>query len=161
MYVEGVGQKSGPCTATFNDLLCLVACTYVAFFFPVSNPFSLQGWGSYPASCQIYIRNDITEQDDLALCSRIVLGLCSLRIPVGTPSIVTDVFFGFSQSLQVLDITSIRTQPLTSKSFAITSDPIVRHMQSRYEERRKTTHRHIEPSIPVIRCCAVVAVSNC
>jgi hypothetical protein len=22
MYVEGVGQKSGPCTATFNDLLC-------------------------------------------------------------------------------------------------------------------------------------------
>jgi hypothetical protein len=22
-YVEGVGQKSGPCTATFNDLLCL------------------------------------------------------------------------------------------------------------------------------------------
>jgi hypothetical protein len=23
MYVEGVGQKSGPCTATFNDLLCL------------------------------------------------------------------------------------------------------------------------------------------
>jgi hypothetical protein len=21
MYVEGVGQKSGPCTATFNDLL--------------------------------------------------------------------------------------------------------------------------------------------
>jgi hypothetical protein len=23
MYVEGMGQKSGPCTATFNDLLCL------------------------------------------------------------------------------------------------------------------------------------------
>jgi hypothetical protein len=22
MYVEGVGQKSGPCTATINDLLC-------------------------------------------------------------------------------------------------------------------------------------------
>jgi hypothetical protein len=22
MYVEGMGQKSGPCTATFNDLLC-------------------------------------------------------------------------------------------------------------------------------------------
>jgi hypothetical protein len=22
MYVEGVGQKSGPWTATFNDLLC-------------------------------------------------------------------------------------------------------------------------------------------
>jgi hypothetical protein len=24
MYVEGVGQKSGPCTATFNDLLCFI-----------------------------------------------------------------------------------------------------------------------------------------
>jgi hypothetical protein len=23
-YEEGVGQKSGPCTATFNDLLCLM-----------------------------------------------------------------------------------------------------------------------------------------
>jgi hypothetical protein len=22
MYLEGVGKKSGPCTATFNDLLC-------------------------------------------------------------------------------------------------------------------------------------------
>jgi hypothetical protein len=26
MYVEGVGQKSGPCTATFNDLLCFPYC---------------------------------------------------------------------------------------------------------------------------------------
>jgi hypothetical protein len=24
MYVEGMGQKSSPCTATFNDLLCNV-----------------------------------------------------------------------------------------------------------------------------------------
>jgi hypothetical protein len=27
MYVEGVGQKSGPCTATFNDLFFEVWCS--------------------------------------------------------------------------------------------------------------------------------------
>jgi hypothetical protein len=27
MYVEGVGQKSGPCTTTFNDLFCFL-CVY-------------------------------------------------------------------------------------------------------------------------------------
>jgi hypothetical protein len=26
-FVEGVGQKSGPCTATFNDLLCFYIST--------------------------------------------------------------------------------------------------------------------------------------
>jgi hypothetical protein len=29
MYVEGVGQKSGPCTATFNDLLCFPYSTWM------------------------------------------------------------------------------------------------------------------------------------
>jgi hypothetical protein len=30
MYVEGVGQKSGPCTATFNDLLLKLFLRYYA-----------------------------------------------------------------------------------------------------------------------------------
>jgi hypothetical protein len=28
MYVEGVGQKSGPCTGTFNDLLCFLTSVF-------------------------------------------------------------------------------------------------------------------------------------
>jgi hypothetical protein len=49
MYVEGVGQKSGPCTATFNDLLCFTRTVttedlYTKFTLQCSTYRVVQGW---------------------------------------------------------------------------------------------------------------------
>jgi hypothetical protein len=45
MYVLGVGQKSGPCTATFNDLLCLASTLTFHLNIPFF-PSSLLPFGS-------------------------------------------------------------------------------------------------------------------
>jgi hypothetical protein len=52
MYVQGVGHKTGPCTATFTDLMIIahlpkILVEWVVFFLPIREVLSsISGWYS-------------------------------------------------------------------------------------------------------------------